>query len=569
MIGGKRLAAAGALAAISVLLLAPGSAFASPASAASSQRAHIDCEYSRLCPDLANPQDVYGNQYVGHDEPSLLFYSNRPGSGNRMQYNMTVPSDPPAKNPMARSYHFELNGAMWFGMALCDTQSYPEQVSTCTPNSDSNIVDPAVSPKHPGTAFMELQFYPPGWVPWPTWAVAVGASSCDPVKWCAAMNVFSLLQDPVAGTVQNASCQALVGLETFEFAFITKDGAAQAPANPLDATLTTYTPNSARDLFMSSGDKLQVSIHDTENGVKAQINDLTSHQSGSMTASPANGFAQFKYDPKGTSCQAIKYAFHPMYSTSSEQTRVIWAAHSYNVGFSSEIGHFQFCNGAAVPATPFGVDSAGSPIACPAGNTEELQKSKEPTEGAAEDDFCFPASEALRIAVQGCTDTNTGFDGVSYEPVWPDGNTGLHPTSVLFSSPRFGSDYDQTYQRTAFEADLPRIELNTCNRSTGAGCTLIPTTDDGVPAAFYPFFSTTSMRDTGDGSANVASAANGANGNKGGNCNWQFGGSIRRTTNQFGKNSQYGSLLLLTYLGAGGTPIQRYNDFRGVIRNPC
>ena len=118
MIGGKRLAAAGALAAISVLLLAPGSAFASPASAASSQRVHIDCEYSRLCPDLANPQDVYGNQYVGHDEPSLLFYSNRPGSGNRMQYNMTVPSDPPAKNPMARSYHFELNGAMWFGMAL-------------------------------------------------------------------------------------------------------------------------------------------------------------------------------------------------------------------------------------------------------------------------------------------------------------------------------------------------------------------------------------------------------------------------------------------------------------------
>ena len=65
---------------------------------------------------------------------------------------------------MAKSYHFELNGAIWFGMALCDTQSYPEQVSTCTPDSDSNIVDPAVSPNHPGTAFMELQFYPPGWV---------------------------------------------------------------------------------------------------------------------------------------------------------------------------------------------------------------------------------------------------------------------------------------------------------------------------------------------------------------------------------------------------------------------
>ncbi len=548
MIGGKRLAAAGALAAISVLPLGPGSAFAAPAAQAASQRVHIDCEYSRMCPDLANPQDVYGNEYVGHDEPSLLFYSNAPGSGNRMQYNMTVPSDPPATNPLSRSYHFELNGAMWFGMALCDTQSYPEQVSTCTPDSDANIVDPAVSPNHPGTAFLELQFYPPGWVPWPTWAVAVGASSCDPVKWCAAMNVFSLLEDPVNGTLMNATCAAQVGIETFEFAFVTKNGVAQAPANPLNATLTTYTPNSARDLFMSSGDNLTVSIHDTADGVQAQINDLTSHESGSMTASPANGFAQFNYDPTGTSCTAIPYAFHPMYSTSSEQTRVIWAAHSYNVGFSDEIGHFAFCNGAAVPATPFGVDNAGNPITCPAGNTEELKKSQEPTDG--DNNFCFPASEALRIPVQGCTDTNTGFDGLDYQPVWPDGNTGLHPTSVLFTSPRFGSDYSQAYDRTAFEADLPRIEFNTCNRSTGAGCTLIPTTDDLAPAAFYPFFSTTSMSDA---------------------CNWQFGGSIPRTTNEFGQNNQYGTLLKLTYLafGGGGATLQRFNDFRGVISNPC
>jgi hypothetical protein len=132
--------------------------------------------------------------------------------------------------------------------------------------------------------------------------------------------------------------------------------------------------------------------------------------------------------------------------------------------------------------------------------------------------------------------------------VWPDGNTGLHPTSVLFTSPRFGSDYSQAYDRTAFEADLPRIEANTCNRRTGTGCTLIPTTDDNVPAAFYPFFSTTSKNDA---------------------CQWQFGGSIPRSTNEFGQNSQYGSLLLLTYLTTGGATIQRYNDFRRVIPNPC
>jgi hypothetical protein len=34
-----------------------------------------------------------------------------------------------------------------------------------------------------------------------------------------------------------------------------------------------------------------------------------------------------------------------MYSTSSEQTRVIWAAHTYNTSFTDEIGHFENCSG--------------------------------------------------------------------------------------------------------------------------------------------------------------------------------------------------------------------------------
>jgi len=59
-----------------------------------------------------------------------------------------------------------------------------------------------------------------------------------------------------------------------------------------------------------------------------------------MTASAANGFGQVQYDPTGTSCVNLPYDFHPMYSTSSEQTRVIWAAHTYNISFTSEIGHF-------------------------------------------------------------------------------------------------------------------------------------------------------------------------------------------------------------------------------------
>ena len=525
--------------------------------ASASQHAAINCEYSAMCAEVGNPQEIFGSDYVGHDEPSNLFYSNVPGSGSQMAYSVTLPHDPPVTNPNApgKSFQFELNGALWFGMALCATQSYPEQVSTCTPNSDSNIVDPAVSPNHPGTAFLELQFYPPGWVPWPTWQVAVGASGCDPTRWCAAMNIFSLAQDPVNGTVLNPICAARTGLEYVNFAFLTKNGLTSAPANPVQSTVATFTPDPNNDLFMNSGDNLRVILHDTPNGLQTVVNDLTSGQKGSMTASAANGFGQVQYDPTGTSCNNLPYNFHPMYSTSSEQTRVIWAAHSYNIAFSDEIGHFENCNGPnPIPATPFGVDAQGKPIACPAGNTEGFGSSTSPTDG--DDSFCFPGSEAMLIKVTGCTASNSGFDGLDYQPVWPDGNTALHPEPFLFSSPLTGPGYNVQYSRTAFEADLPRIEPGNC-RFTGVGCLLFPNTDKGTPVAFYPFYS---------------AFQNGVPGEEGNNgCMWGFGNDLPGATTDFGRQAQWGTLLQNTYLkvGGGGATVQRFNDFRNIIPNPC
>ena len=239
---------------------------------------------------------------------------------------------------------------------------------------------------------------------------------------------------------------------------------------------------------MNSGDLLSVSLLDTPDGVQAVIHDLTSGETGSMTASAANGFGQVQYDPTGTSCVNLPYDFHPMYSTSSEQTRVPWAAHTINISFAAEIGHFETCNGPnPIPATPFGLDSSGNPITCPAGNTEGFGANTSPTD--ADDIFCFPGTEASLIHVNGCTGINTGLDAFDYQPVWPDGNLALHPEPVRFSSPLTGDSDAVDYSRVAFEADLPSIEFSTCNRTTGAGCTLIPTTDKGTPAAFYPFFS--------------------------------------------------------------------------------
>ncbi|HET9921068.1 MAG TPA: hypothetical protein VFQ30_14550, partial [Ktedonobacteraceae bacterium] len=138
---------------------------------ASSTHAIIPCATangSRFCTEVYDSEAVFGeNIYVGHDEPSTLFYSNVPGSGNRMQYQLKLPSDPPPAPITDRSYNFQLHPAFWFGMAMCDTQSFPEQISTCAPDSDKNIVDPALSAKHAGQGFMEMQFYPPGWVKWP------------------------------------------------------------------------------------------------------------------------------------------------------------------------------------------------------------------------------------------------------------------------------------------------------------------------------------------------------------------------------------------------------------------
>lgn len=517
---------------------------ASPARAATSPHMFINCGepgiLESLCTEVQDPS-AFGNEYyIGHDEPSTLFYSNVPGSGNRMRYDLTLPTDPSPTSPFiaGKSYNFQLHVAFWFGMAMCDTQSYPELLNSCIPDSDKNIVDPAVSPRHPGTAFMEMQFYPPGWVLKPF------GISCDATHWCAALNVDSFEENPVTGQLQNTTCQGIAGLEPVNFAFITKSGVPQpdSPPNPVNSTLQTFTPNPSADLFMNSGDNVVTTMHDTPQGLQIVLNDTTTGQSGSMTASAANGFGQTKFDPTGTSCVNIPYDFHPMYSTSSELTRVTWAAHSYNIAFADEIGHFDDCSAVST--------STGT---C-TGN-EGITFDHEAADG--DDAGCLPASTSTLVHISGCTASNTGFDGVPYQPVWPDGNTKLHPTSILFTSPLTGSDYDQNYNRFAFEADLPRIENPAvCDRFTGVGCTLIPTTDDPstdgtgfMPASFYPFFSIHTIT---------------------GGCVWQIGNHIPGSKNDFGQNQQYGTLLNTVYTGVGGGPIVRYNDFRQIFsKNPC
>ena len=524
------------------------------APAAGDAHAHIECGYSRnLCAEVEDLDRF--SSYVGHDEPSLLFYSDHPGSGNRVQYVLTLPTDPEAPTGIptdAQSFNFQLHPAFWFGMAMCDTQSSPRPLGdpanpinpglACTPDSDTNIhenPDPAAPDSmstHPGTAFMEMQFYPPGWSSWPA------GLSCDANKWCAALNIDSLLIDYFHGTQQNKSCQNLVSIEPVNFAFITKSGVPHAPPSPVNSTVGTFTPNGATDLFMNSGDRIVVTMQDTAHGLRIDLNDLNTGQSGFMTASAANGFGQVQYEPSGAVCKNLPYDFHPEYSTSSERTRVPWAAHSYNIAFSDEIGHFDFCGHVTASGGCNGTEGAS-------GDLEPSDK---------DDNFCFDASASTLIKVSGCQDTNSGFDGVAYLNVWPDGSPD-HPTPIVFTSARTGPNFKQDYSRVAFETDLPRIEapdvspVNSCNRTTGDRCVKPPLTDDLVPASFYPFF--TAAR--GYGAA----------------CAWTFGNVIPgHTVNDFGKLDQWGPFLRLNYprFGGFGATVTRINNFRQVLgSNPC
>ncbi|MGB2953848.1 MAG: hypothetical protein WBB74_10745 [Gaiellaceae bacterium] len=528
-------------------------AIASPARAAEVRSC---TENSATCTETLDPIG-YEGQYTGHDEPSLLFYSNTPGSGNSQVYKLTLPTDPPVQPNQAGTagtFSFQLHPAFWFGVAMCDTQSSPEYTNVCVPDSDGNIFT-SDNPhsanyigKHPGTAFMEMQFYPPSWVPWPA------GNSCDPTRWCAALNIDSFSQDQNSGQFNNNDCRNKAGDEPVNFAFITKSGIPHASPDPVtlfQPPFSALTVDPTKDFFMNSGDQLVVDLHDTASGLQIVIHDLTSGKSGSMTASAANDFRQVLFQPGSPTCHSAPYDFHPMYSTSSENTRVVWAAHSYNVAFSDEIGHFEYCN-AADPNTG-ACTSAG--VSEPNGQLD------------ADDQFCFNPSDSLLVQIGGCTATETDFDGVPYQPVWPGTNPNLgqdkkyHSSPILFTSPLFtdGSGFQQNFDRVAFEVDLPRIEFATnppCQRhisnpadpSPGSGCVNPP-----AGANFYPLYTT---RTSSSGS-----------------CVWQLGGRfLKGTTNTFGGTSttEFGPLLASDYPNTGFTITERYNNFRNILStNPC
>ncbi len=514
---------------------------------------------------LSTCADVHGQlngYYVGHDEPSLEFKSNIPGSGNDMTYLMTLPKDPTTQptasgGPGSTTWNFQLRPTFWFGLTLCDSESAPEFTKTCKPDSDSNNLTgtnpnaPNYIGKHPGNAFMELQFDGPGSVP------QFEGFGCAATVYCAVLTIDSFNEDQnhgapgSNGTSNTAACNNYIlgGPEPINWAWITRNGHSQAPANPVftgtfdNPNFSAVNPDLTKDLLMSPGDKILVHMHDTPAGFQVVLVDLTTHQSGSMTASTANGFGHILYTPSSSTCQEAPYAFHPEYSTANVRGNT-WSIHTYNVAMSDEIGHFENC---------LAIDANGN---CTNPGSQDA-------DGLDEDDTgCLPGADSSLVMIDACTSPDEDFDGQSYQLDWPGTFKNpfldrlLHPTPVLFTSPVTG--LGRNYSTTAFETDLPDLENNInqeggqfCNQDTGAGCVVPP---DG--AAFYPFFTTT-VRD--------------------GTCTWQEGGNfIPGTINHFGGSAkaEYGQLLRVDFpvVGANGAPTtsSAFEDNNsGDLRNPC
>src|ERR1700733_3365889 len=528
-----------------------------------------------LCTDPIRVINGSGNRftdngwYVGHDEPSVKFISRAPGSGNAMTYVVRVPVDPSQSPTLSLdvTHYGELSVAPWFGLPLCDPSSYPQ--NPCTPDSDRNsgsTTDPAAA----GSAFMELQLYPPGYTPF------VDSESCSPTQWCAALTIDSL-ECTYGFASCNPSCE-----EPTNFAFLQTDGVPAGTPSPQLATLKTFLPT-RHTLMINPGDVLVVSITDTPQGLKATIRDLTTGQTGYMTASAANGFMNTSI----STCNGTPFNFHAEYNTASINNRVPWAALEGGVLMEEEIGHSEICQSLTSQdptSESFGdgqtfidhltfdtcVEGSGKhrqlgegpcdpttglcqnaktqgphgPQACP---------TDDPASGALcefADGWCFPAG--IRYAVIDGVETeefsadnqcfanrfqngDLDFDGVSYQPnAWPDGSPG-HQSYFEVIGP-FDA-HGQPYPQVQFETDANGSAF-LCDTATGDGCVL-PLTGSN----FYPFWSLSSS----EGFGSVA-----VEGWRGTSCAWDFGNVSPQTIEDFGKDAQYGSPDLSWY---GGTSI--------------
>ncbi len=484
------------------------------------------------CADLFNPGATgddrgrfYDNgHYIGHDEPDLGFLSSSKGSGNDVTWTETLGTDPVAaptvKTPGSDVTHmFELSVAPWFSMALCDPGSWPQL--PCTPQSDANT--PKGNFPGAGSAFMEMQFYPPGFAPF------ADGISCDNTHWCAAMNIDSLACNASTPNFGPFNCNGNC-IEPVNFSYIQTDGVPPGPPSPQRTDLATFRPN-AHTLLMNPGDRVRTHLVDApipngggQRAFEATVTDLTTGQTGFIQASAVNGFMHTSM----VDCSGVPFNFEPEYSTAAAPNIVGWTALRTNISTQFEIGHFEACTSLSDPKT-FTINGGTDPYfdrchgpyeqSAPGGDG-----SKGPETG---DGFCFLKGDTHPGLGGAAPDTITGclanadqngdldFDGSPYWPDWPTGTSaGPFPSTFQQQSPRTVGG--ATYPQFVFQTDAALSE-STCSGQAPSGCA-VPAPN--APGNFYPYWT------------------------RAGACTWEFGNVSSGAT--YGKDAQYGTNRLAT-----------------------
>ncbi len=440
--------------------------------------------------------------YIGHDEPTIQFYSRQPGSSTNVTWIQTLPRDPKAL-PTVRGPHkdvthfFELMPTLWYSMALCDPNSFP--LLPCKPDSDTN--SPHGNYPGGGSAFLELQFYPPGFPPYQD------GLSCNDKQWCGALTIDSL--ECTASGPCNNNC-----FEPVNFAFLQTNGVPTGPPSPQRANLDTVTPNQ-NTLMMNPGDKLQIHIFDNRKAgaLETAVTDLTTGRSGFMMASARNGFMNTSI----ADCTGTRWNFRPLYSTASTINQGGWAAANINVAF--EVGHFTPCTKLRVFA-PVHVGGYADPSwqFCKGPYENAGPPDGSPGSGETGDGPCFKAGDthgpldAGADLVTGCTAGDLDFDGTSYWTNWPESLTpGMFPSPLTQSQPTTG--HGSSYPQIQFLTDNPASN-NRCSPTHLGPCVVPP---PQAPGHFYPYWTLAKVN---------------------GVCTWEFGQMTNGNT--FGKDKQYG-----------------------------
>ena len=456
------------------------------------------------------------DHYIGHDEPSVRFISRQPGSGSSVTYNEQLPVEPAAL-PTVRhpgkdvTHSFELTVAPWFSITVCDPHSAP--LTPCKPHSDSNA--PSARSPGAGAAFVELQFYPPGFAPF------ADSISCDNTHWCSALTIDSLecTGNGMAPNACNNKC-----IEPVNFGFVQTNGVPAGPPSPQLSNFRTITPN-RHTLLMNPGDRITVRMFNARipggHALEARETDWSTGQSGFMIASAANGFK----NTNPFTCAGRPFNFQPEYSTARAKNIIPWGFGPYMINDQFEIGHFEPCTAVTGKATTQLSNKRNDTYFKHCSGPYEPAKDTAKAGLEPNDAPCYRFGDTHGGAappnlVTGCdvffnAIGDLDYDGTPYRADWPDSvQPDRYPSPFLQQQPTtVGGNH---YPAIQFVTDASATELNTnCNTMTGAGCQLPPK----GPGHFYPYWTQAVV---------------------GGSCVWEFGNM--RNGNTFGQDAQYGSV---------------------------